>query len=141
MAASSQEVAAISQTVTQVAKEGSDKVKATAGILEFIRRVANQTNLLGLNAAIEAARAGELGRGFSVVAGEVRKLAEESNRSVNEIGGILTEFQATMDRIMQSVLQNSTITHEQARSTQDIARMVENVQQVGHDLQAMAGKL
>lgn len=141
VAASSEEVAAISQTVTNVAQEGREQVKATSGILDFIRRVANQTNLLGLNAAIEAARAGEQGRGFSVVAGEVRKLADESNRSANEIGGILKQFQALMDNIMQGVLQNSTITQEQARSTQDIARMVENVQQVGAELQALAGKL
>ncbi len=141
MAASSQEVAGISQTVANVAEEGREQVKSTASILDFIRRVANQTNLLGLNAAIEAARAGEQGKGFSVVAGEVRKLAEESNRSANEISGILTQFQATMERIMESVTQNSSITQEQARSTQDIARMVENVRQVGQELQGLAGKL
>lgn len=141
MAASSQEVAAISQTVARVAESGQDQVKATASILDFIRRVANQTNLLGLNAAIEAARAGEQGKGFSVVAGEVRKLAEESNRSANEISGILKEFQATMERIKESVLQNSTITQEQARSTQEITRMVENVRLVGNELQGLASKL
>ena len=141
MAASSEEVAGISQSVAKVAEEGQEKVKATAGILEFIRRVANQTNLLGLNAAIEAARAGEQGKGFSVVAGEVRKLAEESNRSANEISGILKEFQVTMERILESVMQNSVITQEQARSTQEITRMVENVRRVGNELQALAGKL
>lgn len=141
MAASSQEVAGISQTVAKVAEEGRERVKATASILDFIRRVANQTNLLGLNAAIEAARAGEQGKGFSVVAGEVRKLAEESNRSANEISGILKEFQATMERIMESVMQNSVITQEQARSTQEITLMVENVRQVGNELQGLAGKL
>lgn len=141
MAASSQEVASISQTVANVAEEGREQVKATASILDFIRRVANQTNLLGLNAAIEAARAGEQGKGFSVVAGEVRKLAEESNRSANEISGILKQFQGTMERIMESVTQNSSITHEQALSTQDITRMVENVRQVGQELQDLANKL
>ena len=141
MAASSEEVASISQTVAHVAEEGREQVKATASILDFIRRVANQTNLLGLNAAIEAARAGEQGKGFSVVAGEVRKLAEESNRSANEISGILNQFQATMERIMESVTQNSSITQEQANATQDITRMVENVRQVGQELQGLAGKL
>lgn len=141
MAASAQEVAGISQTVSEVAYEGKDQVKETSNILEFIRRVATQTNLLGLNAAIEAARAGEQGRGFSVVADEVRKLAEESNRSANEIGTILNQFQEIMERITQGVDQNKAITEEQAKATQEIAQMIEKVQRVGDDLNSLALKL
>lgn len=141
IAASSQEVASVSQTVATVAQDAQEQVKVTASVLEFIRRVAKQTNLLGLNAAIEAARAGELGKGFSVVAGEVRKLAEESNRSANEINVLLTRFQGTMEQITQGVFQSNVITHEQARATQDITRMVEEVQRVGDELEALAKKL
>lgn len=141
MAASAQEVAGISQTVAEVAHEGKEQVKETTNILEFIRRVSTQTNLLGLNAAIEAARAGEHGKGFSVVAEEVRKLAEESNRSANEIGAILNQFQEIIDRITQGVIQNKEITEEQAKATQEIAQMIENVQRVGDDLNALALKL
>lgn len=141
MAASSEEVASVSQTVATVAQNAQEQVKATGNVLEFIRRVAKQTNLLGLNAAIEAARAGELGKGFSVVAGEVRKLAEESNRSANEIHGLLTSFYGTMDQITQGVIQNNVITHEQARATQEITRMVEEVQRVGSELDALAKRL
>lgn len=141
MAASSEEVASVSQTVASVAQNAQEQVKATGSALEFIRRVSKQTNLLGLNAAIEAARAGELGKGFSVVAGEVRKLADESNRSANEINELLTQFEATMKQITEGVFQNNIITQEQARATQEITRMVEEVQQVGNELNALAQKL
>src|SRR5665648_26048 len=140
-AASAQEVASISQTIANEAQEGENQLKSTASILELIRRVAKQTNLLGLNAAIEAARAGEQGRGFSVVAGEVRKLAEESNRSANEISVILLEFQTIIQKISESSLRNSAITHEQAIANQEIAKLVEGVQQVSQELLTLASSL
>ncbi|BAZ45634.1 methyl-accepting chemotaxis sensory transducer [Chondrocystis sp. NIES-4102] len=75
----------------------SEQTEQIAGVSELVGDLANQTNMLALNAAVEAARAGEYGKGFGVVAGEIRKLADQSRRSADKIKNLVTDVQAAMN--------------------------------------------
>ena len=139
------EMDVVEKAVKEMATSVNDFVRNTESITLMTREVkdiADQTNLLALNAAIEAARAGEQGRGFAVVADEVRKLAEKSSRSASEIDTITATLSAQSIAVRRSIEEGL----EHLASSQSAVATVSSVLQatngsvteVGHGLDAIA---
>jgi hypothetical protein len=132
--ASQQELAASMSEVAKLSGKASEDVNNTNNILDVIRQIASQTNLLGLNASIEAARAGDLGRGFAVVADEVRKLSVQSTDSTKSISVMLGQMKSSMDTVIRNTQQTATITQEQTNATQSITMMINELQLISEGM-------
>jgi len=126
-------------------KEASVRARSslneTDTILRFIKNVANQTKLLGLNAAIEAARAEKHGKGFTVVAQEVRKLAENSMTSADKIETIVQEIEKSMKEIAGGISDTSEVIQNQASASEEFVNSTKSLFHIAENVLEMAGNL
>ncbi|WP_158585088.1 methyl-accepting chemotaxis protein [Lacrimispora algidixylanolytica] len=118
--------------------EANESTRNTDGILDFVKDISTQTNLLGLNAAIEAARAGEAGRGFTVVAGEIRKMSASTNDSIGQIDTVLKSINASITAINSKITESNNIFIEE---TQEFKTIVNSISELNTTAKKLEGIL
>lgn len=127
IAASAGQLATQQESLQALAKEIVEQINETGKIIEIIRGVAHTSNMLGLNAAIESARAGEHGKGFSIVANEIRKMAENSAIAIKDVENILNKIKDKIEAMDEKINDNAAIGHQQAAATEELSSTMEEL--------------
>lgn len=141
LSATSEELATTTESLSNNAQNVGEEIKKTDNIVTLIRKIADQINLLGLNAAIEAARAGVTGHGFNVVAEEIRKLSQDTQKSAKEIMQTLSNMQLSVQELISAINQISSGTQQQSAVAQEIKSAVEELTTVAANLKKQADEL
>jgi uncharacterized protein YoxC len=121
--------------ITSQMKDVSSSAEEIGQISSVVKGISDQSNLLGLNAAIEAARAGEVGKGFSVVASEIRKLASNSKENVDQINAITQNIQELLRALNGAFTEIHSLTDTQTGSIQEFSA---TIQEINHQAQELA---
>lgn len=138
LAASATEINANENTLNHKIETVSTFINEIVAVLEFIKKIADETKMLGLNAAIEAARAGDLGRGFGVVAEEIRRLSDESKNTVNKVKHLIQQIMLEINETTENSCNIINATQEQAAGNQELTASIEEITMMAEELNNMA---
>jgi hypothetical protein len=141
LASSASNIHSNEQNLNESINQITDLSKEINEISSFIKEIADETKMLGLNAAIEAARAGEAGRGFGVVAEEIRKLSEQSKSTVPKIQDLTNEIIAKVNQSSEKSQSSLFSSQEQAAATEEITSSIEEITALAQTLNEMSLKL
>lgn len=136
-----QDLADMHTNLLKETNEATNNAKDSNGIVGIIQDISSQTNLLGLNASIEAARAGEYGRGFSVVAEEIRNLSNTSKESIDKIDMIIKRISNSITSIDKSLNSASNISQNQSAAIEEIAASIQELNSTAKVLEEIAKKI
>ena len=123
------------EAIAQAMRTLEESLNSIQQISSLIADISDQSNLLGLNAAIEAAHAGEAGRGFGVVAEEIRKLAKRSYDSVNKIGALLKTINLQSQTVGDQIQNAMAISEEQAAAAGEVNTLISRLNEMSANLQ------
>lgn len=121
-------------SINTASKETAKNVQDIYQMIDFIKSIAHKTNMLGINASIEAARAGQEGKGFAIVAEEIRKLSIESNSAVSKIETVLKLSNSSMNTIVDEIEKNQGSIETQASSLEEFNASIEDLNSISSKL-------
>lgn len=139
--ASTNDISANQQQLHGEISKVGELIKKINDVMNLIKNIAEQTNMLGLNAAIEAARAGEMGRGFSVVAEEIRKLSDVSKKTVLQISDLTKQIEKSMEETANASSSTLAIAQQTAASTEEVNASIEEMTSIAQNLANTASTL
>jgi len=141
LTSSASEIHTNEQSLNESIKEIIDITEQINDVSAFIKEIADETKMLGLNAAIEAARAGDAGRGFGVVAEEIRKLSDQSKSTVPKINELTNNIKIKVDEASKKSQSSLSSSQEQAAATEEITASIQEISAMSEELVKIAKQL
>ena len=136
-----EEIESANRGIEQYIGEFNAKSKKTDEIIDFVMGIANKTNLLGLNAAIEAARVGEAGRGFGIVASEVRNLSSNTKQSAEDIKSVLDDIKLSIAEIERKINNSNEVLVSQVSEVEEMYKTIQLLNNVANNLKRASESL